>query len=65
MTGVPFGLDIVFLREERVVQIERAKTEARKLYRCGDADMAVELPEGFCEQRGVRPGASVSLSPKA
>lgn len=64
MKGMRFPLDILWIREGRVIHIERGVDfhDQQKIYQPSSlADRVLELNAGICEKRGIREGDAVTF----
>lgn len=52
--SVPFGLDLVFLRDNEIIKIKsNTIPKSRNIWRCSGCDGVVEFNSGFCSRNGV------------
>jgi uncharacterized membrane protein (UPF0127 family) len=61
--SVPFGLDVIFLRDFHVAQLERNTiVGSTDRWRCERCDGVIEVNANFCEKHGIDEGDQVLIS---
>ena len=60
--NVPFGLDLIFLRDDRVIQIEAdTKVGSKERWTCDGCSGVIEVNAGFCFENDVNVGDKIAL----
>jgi len=68
MKGMTFGLDFIWIRENRIVEITKdvlppTETSIPRVIRPSmSADMVLEIPAGSADKFGIEEGMSISIS---
>ena len=60
--SVPFGLDLIFLKDDEIVQIEAGtKVGSADRWFCSDCSGVIEVNAGFCAENDVKVGDRLAL----
>lgn len=60
--SVPFGLDLIFLKDDEIVRIEAdTKVGSSERWHCKDCSGVIEVQAGFCFENDVNVGDRIAL----
>jgi uncharacterized membrane protein (UPF0127 family) len=62
MKNTPSPLDLIFIKDNKIIDIKKGYPNSLEMISCGQAtNCVIEVPSGLCSLLGMKPGDEIKL----